>query len=767
MKILLFIFMMLLLPVIIMAQIRGRVVDEQGVAIAFANVTLWTDSSFVAGEVTQSDGRFCFEAPLTTGVNHLRVSIIGYENAEKPITNPSDDLGIITLMPRATSLKEVTVSAHAPSYKLVSGGVKSSIRGSAMGLLGNAMDVIAQQPGVRADDGKLEVFGKGSPEIYVNGRKLNNYSELYRLSSQEIDNIEVINNPGAKYGAEVRSVILVRTIRKHGDGLSGSVSAGIRSGHYWQQNDNVSLNYRAGNIDIFSSFAFDHARRYQEQSDHTLIMCGNNNYDVNSDIIIRPRSTSYNAVGGLNWRINSNHTLGARYEYQGVPSNPSVWLTKETEMINGIQASVVDYRTDWKRTNAPVNIVNAYYNGTVRNVSLTINNDYYQSVNRSLQNVLHTSEGISQLISGANSVRSSLFASKGIVECKFGDNILEGGYDFTCTDRHDIYENRGTDLRSTDDRIKEHTIAGFAGITLPIKRCEIYGSVRYEHTNSGYYQLGKYVAEQSRKYGRILPYIDFTFPLSKAKFTLSYSAKTRRPRYSQLSSGIQYDDRFTYETGNPLLKPELIHDLGLAGIWEWVFFSADYQCVRDAMVGIVEAYKADEPINLMTYKNYCHVSKYSIALSLSPRIRRWSPRLRLNLSGQNLSIPSIDGTKKLNNPLLFVNSYNSFSCGKGFTANLDVLCRTYGDMDVVTMKPSLQINLGLTKTYRNWYLQLNATDIFRTARNSMITYGTQMRLDKWNYSDTRGVRLTVRYSFNPSVSRYKGTGAGSEEKSRL
>lgn len=766
MKNLLIILMAFLLPFSIMAQIEGKVVDESGEAIAFANVTLWADSTFVAGEVTQSDGGFCFENSLT-GVNRLRVSLMGYEDFEKTITSSGSDIGIITLMPKTTSLKEVAVSAHVPSYKLVAGGVKSSIKGSTMGLLGNAMDVIAQQPGVRADDGKIEVFGKGIPEIYVNGRKLNNYSELYQLSSQEIDNIEVLNNPGAKYGAEIQSVILIKTIRKQGDGLSGSVSAGLRLGHYWQQNDNASLNYRVGNVDIFSSFAFDHARRFQEQRNNTLIMCGGNKYYINSDITIRPRSTSYNAVGGINWRINPNHTLGARYEYQGVPSNPSLWQTKETETINGHQVSLVDYRTYWKRSNTPVNIVNAYYNGTIRNVSLTINNDFYHSSNRSLQNVFQTEENANHQITGASSVRSSLFASKGIAEYSFGENLLEGGYDFTYTDRHDRYSNQGIDLKSTDDRIKEHTLAGFVGLTLPIKKCEIYGSVRYEHTMSDYYQLGRHVAEQSRKYDRILPYVDFTFPVSKAKFTLSYSAKTKRPRYSQLSSSIQYDDRFTYETGNPLLKPELINDLGLAGIWKWVYFSADYQYVHDAMVGVVEAYQADEPINLMTYKNYGHVSKYSIVLSLSPRIKRWTPRLRLNLLGQDFSIPSINGEKELNNPLLFINSYNSFFCGKGFTATADVLCRTYGEMDVVTMKPSWQINLGLIKTYKNWYFQLNATDIFKTARNSMITYGSQMRLDKWNYSDTQGVRMTIRYSFNPTTSRYKGKGAGNEEKSRL
>lgn len=134
-----------------------------------------------------------------------------------------------------------------------------------MGVLGNAMDVIEQLPGVRREDDNITVFGKGSPTIYMNGRKLSDYSELFRLSSKEIESVEVINNPGAKYGAEVKSVLLVRTIKKRGDGWSGSAQAVVRAAHSWSQSDNISFNYRKNGFDIFGTFAFDYARRYQQQ----------------------------------------------------------------------------------------------------------------------------------------------------------------------------------------------------------------------------------------------------------------------------------------------------------------------------------------------------------------------------------------------------------------------------------------------------------------------------------------------------------------------
>lgn len=748
------------------AAIKGTVRDSQDNPIGYANVTLWQDTLFVAGTVSDNEGRFSFSENLPSS-NTLRVSIIGFNEFIRNISETDQDI-LVVLEPKDSILEEVVVLENLPSHKMIAGGISTKVQNTTLSLLGNAMDVIAQQPGVRSYDGIIEVFGKGVPEIYVNGRKLNNYNELYSLSSNEIEKIEVLSNPGAKYGAEVRSVILVKTIRKQGDGLSGTVNGGIRIARYLQQSDNASLNYRIGNVDIFSQFAFEHARRYQSQQNDMTIVSGGNTYNLLSDISIRPKSTSYNFAGGINWRISAKHSIGVRYEFLGIPSNPSVWITHEKEKFNGIETSYTDYDTNWERRNFPTNIVNAYYSGTFGKVSVAVNNDFYSNRNTASQSIFETnSAGAANDIHSNNIINSTLFASKGIVEYKVASNTIEGGYDYTWTDRKDNYWNTNSSLPDAQDRIKEQTIAAFVGITIPVKEVEFYGSLRYEHTNSDYYQQNIYIPGQSREYNRVCPSIDFSFPISTANFTLSYSAKTKRPRYDQLSSSIQYDDRYTYETGNPFLRPELNHDISFAGLYKWIFFSASYQYVSNAIIGVVDAYKENEPINLMTFTNYDHVSKYSIVLSLSPRISAWSPRLRFNLLGQRLSTPSISGNKYLNNPLLFINLYNSITLGNGFTATGDVLCRTYGDMDVVTMKPSWQINLGVTKTYKGWYFQINATDIFKTARNSMKTYGRQMVLNKWNYSDSQAIRLTIRYSFNSTMSRYKGKSAAQEEKTRL
>lgn len=754
-------------PLAANSQIRGIICDENQNPIEFANVILiGADSAYVAGTVTDASGMFNFQTDYPKA-EFLHVSTLGYKTLLKKL-DERKDLGTLTLVSDNIQLDEVTVTARRPSQHLSTGGIITTVDGSVLSLLGNAMDVIGQLPGVMREDDKFTVFGKGTPTIYVNGRKLTDNSELYRISSKEIASVDVISNPGAKYGAEVKSVLLVRTIKKQGEGLSGSAESVVRTAHSWSNSDNLSLNFRKNNLDIFGTFAFDYSRRYQQQKNSTTISTGNNIYALNSGITILPVNTTYNANLGFNWQINPKNVVGVKYEFQGSPYNRSDWTTNETIELNGTLDDKIDYYTNWKRKNLPTNILNMYYIGEYGDWTLTVNNDYYSGKNKAEQKIDEISlSGGESTINSLNRIYSSMFASKSVLEYNFGKNRVGAGYEYTYTNRTDRYYNYNDYLPDADDNIKEHNIAGFISATFPIGVCELSGGLRYEHTISDYYENDILISEQSRKYDRLFPNVDFTFPIKKAKFTLSYTAKTKRPLYSQLSSNIQYDDRFTYETGNPLLKPEMNHDITLSGIYRWIFVSASYQYVKDAIVGIVEAYKEGEPVNLMTYRNYDHISKYTAMLSLSPKISIWSPRLQLNLMGQDFKIPSMGREERMNNPLLFINFYNSISVGKGFTVTGDLLCHTSGDMDVVTLKPSWQINSGITKTIGNWFLQLSATDIFKTARNSMITYGSQMKLDKWNYSDSRAVRLTVRYSFNSTMNKYKGRGAGQSERNRL
>lgn len=744
------------------------ILDMNNTPIPYATIFLIdSDSTFINGCTTDDNGAFFLPDSLKEGMS-LKVSAIGYNTLIAKISAASFPV-TLKLENKSYQLGEVTVKRKRPMQHLSKGGIVTTVKGSVLSIAGNAVDVIGQLPGVRIEDEQISILGKGYPNFYINGRKLNDLSELSRLSSNEIESIEVLNNPGARYSAETKSVILIKTIRKNGEGLSGNVQSVSRFAHSFSQSGNMALNYRHNNVDIFGSLALDHSKRYQKQDNSTHIDFNNEVYDLKSAMTIFPVNTSYIANVGFNWQVDKYNTLGLKYEFQGIPNGSSSWNQQEKVFLNGEWQDEIAYHTHWKRKTMPQNLINVYYLGNINHWSFSLNNDFYYSkntVNQDMKEDSSTDNG-ENTINSLNHVRNKMIATKGVVGYTLQKSKTELGYEYTYTDRIDNFLNYGILLPNSYNHIKEGNFALFLSTNITLGKYEISGGVRFEHTVSDYYQNNQIVKEQSRKYSNFFPTIDFSFPIKRANFSLSYTAKTRRPLYNQLSSNIQYDDRFTYEQGNPMLQSEINHDITFAGIYKWLYFSASYQYVKNAIVGIVESYSENEPINLMTFVNYKHISKYSSVLSLSPTISKWSPRLILNFMGQDLKINAMGKSQLMNNPLLFFYFYNNVKICKGMTLNGDIMGHTSGDMDVVSLKPSWQINIGITKTTKNWFFQLNATDLFKTARNSMITYGSQMVLDKWNYSDSQAVRFTVRYSFNSTNSRYQGRNAGQKEINRL
>ena len=141
------------------------------------------DSAFVQGTVTDEDGQFSLVADKSGGV--LRVSSVGYVTQYLSVTAAS---GLaVQLKEDAQMLGEVVVAGHRPKTKLTGEGLQVNVEGSVLAHVGSAEDVLAKTPGIiKNAGGGLEVIGKGSPLVYINGRRVTDMSELERLQSNEI-----------------------------------------------------------------------------------------------------------------------------------------------------------------------------------------------------------------------------------------------------------------------------------------------------------------------------------------------------------------------------------------------------------------------------------------------------------------------------------------------------------------------------------------------------------------------------------------------------
>lgn len=185
-------------------DIKGRVLDTDGMPLEFVNVVLFQDSVFVDGVVTDIDGKFTLSSNVTDDLK-IRLSYVGFDLKYLDVT-PDGELGDIQMTASgSTMLRDVVVKGH--TIYLKGNSLVTNVENSVLANAGTAQDVLRQIPMVVDNNGHLEIFGKGTPTVYVNGRKITDMQELSTLLSSNIRNVEVISNPGSSYAADTKAVM--------------------------------------------------------------------------------------------------------------------------------------------------------------------------------------------------------------------------------------------------------------------------------------------------------------------------------------------------------------------------------------------------------------------------------------------------------------------------------------------------------------------------------------------------------------------------------
>lgn len=267
MKTSMFVLLGSFLPVCAWGQtVSGKLIDEDCQPLPYANVVLLSlpDSAFVSGTVSREDGTFTLAA---TSVNQLvKISAIGYETVYKSV--PPANLGIVRLVSAAQQLKGVVVEAGLPRTRIKGDAMVTTVAGSVLEKAGTGNDLLNKIPGLSADNGLVNVFGSGAAEIYINGRKMRNSSELDQLSSDNVKSVEVVRNPGARYDASVKAVVRIITRKPQGDGFGFNNRAYVKYQYDLCLLDQFDFNYRKGGFDL-GGMLFGRDSKYEENK--TLI----------------------------------------------------------------------------------------------------------------------------------------------------------------------------------------------------------------------------------------------------------------------------------------------------------------------------------------------------------------------------------------------------------------------------------------------------------------------------------------------------------------
>ena len=768
-----FIFIMCLVTIASNAQcISGRVNDEHSQPMPFANVVLVNraDSSFIAGAVTKDDGTFSIDTYKKDGL--LKVSCIGYMtryiDARTGNANPLE-LGDIQMQPDTQMLGEVVVKGQMPTHKMTTEGVLTTVENTLLSKAGTANDVLQQLPGVQKKGDGIEVFGKGTPLIYINGRQLRDKSELDQISSESVKSVELITTPGAKYDAQVESVILIKTRRQQGEGWSGDVQSHYRQGYNPDLDLGLNLNYRHNGLDVFGSvWCNDDQNRQRDLI--TLDVVADTLWHMTEQLNSDTHHRSFYVSAGVNYVFNDQHSMGFRYDTKAwlKPKMTGSFIADVT--ADGVFYDHLDNKLEQETTSNMPHTLNVYYNGRVGKTTIDFNTDYIFHKDRTSQFTNEVSqERTSRTVTSTNVVRNQLWASKLVLSWPLWKGNLQAGTEYDITNRNDDYVNPEQVVPTSQTEQRERNYIFFAEYSRSLPFGQMRVGLRNENVSTDYYLRGIHQPEQSRSYHHFFPTVALMAKAGKVQLMANYAMKIQRPYYWMLSSNVTYANRFTWESGNPMLQPTIRNEVGLMAMYKWMRLAVDYKHTTDEIVNVAETVAGNEATTIITRANVHRSDGLRAMLTLSPRFGLYQPSLTVGVIKDWIKIPSPVGNLSPKNPIGLIQSNNDFQLSPTLTASASLQVMTTGDQHNMTVtKPGYVADVSVTKTFfdNRLSVRLGGRNLFNSQQHINIRYGLRS-LYQETHNDSRKFELSVRYNFNATNSKYKGTGAGNDEKNRF
>ena len=752
-------------------SITGKIVDEQGNAIQFANVAMLQskDSVFVKGVVSDENGSFILNTPHQNGI--VKVTCLGYRTVFLNVTD--DNLGVIVLKEESMTLGDVIVKSSLPKSKLKNGAVITTVAGSILEKTGNIYNLLDRIPNVTTQNGKINIFGIGEPVIYINGKKVRNNTELDRLNPDEISTVEVKQNPGAQYASNVKAVIRINTKKRTKDGFGfetrtfGKNDENSRIGGYEQLN----INYQKKGLETFTVLKIKDAESSIKQDlvQNTYV---DNVWHQRNDIKGSIRNRQLYCGLGVNYQISNNSFIGASFNFNRMfnkaVSNIATTIYKDYAFTEESASDIA------KPGNMSLASSNVYYMGKIGIVDINFNTDWLWDKDFSKVNTLeryqeYGGDWQDKAVHTKTNTKNELFASKLTLTLPFWKGQLSFGGEYSNTNRNSSYDVQPMGLLDKqDNRIKEGMASVFCDYTRKFGQLRVLAGIRYENTDFNYYEEGKRIPEQSKRYGNLLPSLSLSLPVGKTQMQLSYGATIKRPSYYDMRSGIGYDNRYTYESGNPFLVSEISRNINYMVSYKWLMAEGIYTHVSDPIVMLTQSYKDNPNIALIQNVNWKPYNRIGASLSASPKFGIWHPSLRFYFFKQWFDMET-HGGHGLDNPKITVRFDNTIDT-KFCTISLLLTAQTKGDDETSYMyRNYFSSNLSIYKSFLKGKMVVffYANDLLGTGNMHSKMYSGSMReIIHHDYSISE-YSLTIRYRFNVAKKKYKGTGAGQSQKSRM
>ena len=685
-----------------------------------------------------------------------------------------DSLKSVSMM---QELQEVVVKGNLPNTRLKGNAMITRIQGTPLSDAGTLGEMLVKVPGMTGTEETPEVLGKGAPLIYINGRLMRDNSELKRLRSEEIRDVEVINNPGAQYDATVRAVVRIRTVRQQGDGLSLDLT--LSDEHdlrydFDRPQAKIGANYRKNGVDVFGSVYYYH-QDYRQYSTIEDITTTDKVFRQYGPYTMTWKHDNLTYTAGVNWQLSDNHSLGVRADLTHQMNGKNQVIYDEDVFENN---ALIDhlYSHQTSKESKPLGwLTNTYYNGKVGKLGIDFNFDFMRNGTDTDRENVEQSKVQDDFVVSKSGTRSRLFAGKLVLSYPAWKGELEAGTEMTFVNRNNTYWIDKAIIANSDAEITENNVAVFVEYNYDFKK---YGSasvgLRYEHTLLDYDDTINKDEKMHRSMDEWFPTASYSVTLGKVQTALSYSMKTYRPSFFAMNDAVTYISRYMYQAGNSQLLNERVRDLTLNVSYKWITLTASYEHLTnpitqwnfltetDAM--LCKHINLDKPINTL-----------SAYLAVTPRVGIWSLNATAGFEKQDLYL-DVEGPQGVyrvyyDKPQYTLNAYNTFTLKHGWRFDVNLMYRSSGCSynfynDTYNLRLGLVAQKSLLKD-NSLTLRAAVLDCFQRNRMNEFSDCGYNQIQQNNRFSTHKLMLSLIYRLNATRSKYKGTGAGKDAQARM
>ncbi len=746
-------------------HLKGMVVDENNQPLPYANVTLLSpaDSTMVGGGVTNESGHFVI--PNDHGKVIARITYVGYKTTHRLC--PRDNAGTIKMQPDQLVLDGVTVKGARRLVRATDRGLLANVQGTTLEQFGSVTEMLSHLPLMMSDG---TVAGHGIPEIYINNKKVRDTQELDRLRADEILSAEIITNPGVEYGAEVTSVIRLKTAKKQGEGWSGNFSAAYRQGKEYYANGNAALNYRTRNgMDFFArGYLTDNNTQTVKTTDEQLQASSIWNHRKEEEY--KYHMKYYFADLGWNWEINDHHSIGFTYTANNYIGDRKYICANDMQtMQDGMMVDEGHSTTTMLTKPKLKHSINAYYIGEIGKWKVDFSADYY---NAHSQNEMSGGTEGEIPVSSSTATKNQLIAEKLVITAPVPIGKLTFGEEASTVDRTSDFTQSGF---SADNHIRQQTAiwSVFANYSLKVGSLSVNAGLRWQNEHNRYELDGVRNDEMSPNYHVLIPRLSISYQHSPWTHSLSYQCTRNNPPYSILSSAVTYTSKYEYNSGNPFLQPQTNHRVAWKSQWKWIYAEAIYGYQENVYHSIRSTYDdVDHPGVILTdFRTVPKTQYYMIVLNATPKIGIWQMNYSVEFAVQDHDYGELGIAHNWHGLMTDFTFDNTFTLPHAWMLNVTGSITPYQKSAYWINKTTGSLDLRLSKQFlrdKSLNVALVASDILRTKYDEGTAYGgigyrNIFRL----YRDARRVGINLSWKFNATKSRYKGSHAGQDERNRL